>query len=76
MRFKIFEDVVKFHGHSCPGLAIGFKVAIAALEELNLEPAYDEEIVCIVENDSCAVDAIQVITSYTFGKRNLIFKDY
>lgn len=72
-----FEDVVKFHGHSCPGLAIGYRVAMAAFEELNLkEQPQNEEILCIVENDSCAVDAIQVITGCTFGKGNLIFKDY
>ncbi len=36
----------------------------------------DEELVAIVENDSCAVDAIQAITGCTFGKGNLVFKDY
>ncbi|MGB9822603.1 MULTISPECIES: FmdE family protein [Thermodesulfovibrio] len=72
-----FEDVVKFHGHSCPGLALGYRVATAALEELEVQDrSHDEEIVCIVENDSCAVDAIQVITGCTFGKGNLIFRDY
>jgi len=72
-----FEDVVKFHGHSCPGLALGYRVAKAALEELGLsERANDEEVVCIAENDSCAVDAIQVVVGCTFGKGNLIFRDY
>ena len=32
----------------------------------------DENIVAIVENDSCAVDAIQVVTGCTFGKGNLV----
>lgn len=36
----------------------------------------DEEMVAIVENDSCAVDAIQVLTGCTLGKGNLIFRDY
>ncbi len=72
---KTFNNVVKFHGHSCPGLAIGYRVAIAALQELG-ERAEDEELVAIVENNSCAVDAVQVMTGCTFGKGNLIFKDY
>ncbi|MCX8034530.1 MAG: FmdE family protein [Thermodesulfovibrio sp.] len=76
MKFETFEDIVKFHGHSCPGLAFGYRIALAAIEELNIKRAEDEEIVCIVENDSCAVDAIQVLTGCTFGKGNLIFKDY
>ncbi len=36
----------------------------------------DEELVAVVENDSCAVDAVQIVTGCTFGKGNLIFKDY
>jgi formylmethanofuran dehydrogenase subunit E len=74
---KSFDDVVKFHGHSCPGLAFGYRVALAALKELSMENiSEDEEVVAVVENDSCAVDAIQVLTGCTFGKGNLIFKDY
>ncbi len=70
-----FEDVIRFHGHACPGLALGYRVAELALRELG-ERARDEELVAVVENNSCAVDAIQVMTGCTFGKGNLIFKDY
>jgi formylmethanofuran dehydrogenase subunit E len=30
----------------------------------------------VVENDSCSVDAVQFLTGCTFGKGNLVFKDY
>ena len=70
-----FEDTIKFHGHACPGLAIGYRVANLALKELGLR-ARDEELVAIVENNSCAVDAIQFLCGCTFGKGNLIFKDF
>jgi formylmethanofuran dehydrogenase subunit E len=72
---KTFEDVVDFHGHSCPGLALGYRVSVFALRELG-ERSSDEELVGIVENNSCAVDAVQVITGCTFGKGNLFFKDF
>jgi len=72
---KTFDDIVDFHGHSCPGLAFGYRVALFALKALG-ERATDEELVAIVENNSCAVDAVQVITGCTFGKGNLIFRDY
>jgi formylmethanofuran dehydrogenase subunit E len=72
---KTFDEVVDFHGHSCPGLALGFRVSVQALKELG-ERSEDEELVAIVENNSCAVDAVQVITGCTFGKGNLIFRDY
>lgn len=66
-----------FHGHSCPGLALGYRIATATIRELGLENiSKDEEIVAIVENNSCAVDAIQAMTGCTFGKGNLIFRDF
>jgi formylmethanofuran dehydrogenase subunit E len=70
------RDVVQFHGHLCPGLALGFRVAKAALRELNADRPRDEELVAIVENDTCAVDAVQFVTGCTFGKGNLVFRDY
>lgn len=72
---KSLDDVVEFHGHLCPGLAMGYRVALAALNEFG-ERAEDEELVAVVENDSCAVDAVQVMTGCTFGKGNLIYRDY
>jgi formylmethanofuran dehydrogenase subunit E len=70
-----FEDTIQFHGHACPGLALGYRVANLALKEFGLR-ARDEELVAIVENNSCAVDAIQLICGCTFGKGNLIFNDF
>ncbi len=75
-QIKSFSDVTEFHGHVCPGSALGYKAAEMALQELSATKSFDEELVCIVENDSCAVDAIQVLTGCTFGKGNLIFNDY
>jgi len=73
---KPFSEVIRFHGHICPGLAIGYKAVDAGLNELKSSMSEDEEIVAVVENDSCAVDAVQVLTGCTFGKGNLIFKDH
>ncbi len=70
------RETVQFHGHLCPGLALGYRVAKAALRELKADRPHDEELVAVVENDSCAVDAIQYITGCTFGKGNLVFRDY
>jgi len=72
---KKLDEIVKFHGHVCPGLVLGYRVSLFALKELGRK-AKDEEIVAIVESNSCAVDAVQVMTGCTFGKGNLIFKDY
>lgn len=71
-----FRECVRFHRHSCPGLAIGYAAAKKGAEALETGPSHDEEVVAIVENDSCAVDAIQVVLGCTFGKGNLIFRDW
>lgn len=76
MEIKPFTDVTQFHGHICPGSALGYQAARAGLKELSTERSQDEEIIAVVENDSCAVDAIQVVTGCTFGKGNLIFFDF
>jgi formylmethanofuran dehydrogenase subunit E len=68
------QETTHFHGHWCPGLAIGIRAAEWALKEMGKSP--DEEIVAVVETDMCGVDAIQYLTGCTFGKGNLIHKDY
>ena len=71
-----YKDIIAFHGHSCPGLAIGYRMSKAALDFLSEARSEDEELVAIVENNACGVDALQYISGCTFGKGNLIFKDY
>ena len=73
---KIWQKAVDFHGHSCPGLAYGVRASVIALEKLAVERSSDEELLAIVETDSCSIDGIQVITGCTLGKGNLIFKDH
>lgn len=70
-----FDTAVQFHGHVCPGLSIGYRVATLAANRFK-DRSKDEELVVIVENRSCAVDAIQAINGCTCGKGNLIFKDH
>ncbi|MBM4329236.1 MAG: formylmethanofuran dehydrogenase [Deltaproteobacteria bacterium] len=71
-----FQKCLEFHGHLCPGLAIGYRAAEAGLEWLREKRAFDEELVAIVETDACGADAVQVLTGCTFGKGNFIFRDH
>ena len=71
-----FKKCLEFHGHLCPGLAIGYKASLAGLEWLREKRAPDEELLAIVETDACAADAVQVLTGCTFGKGNFMFSDY
>lgn len=68
-----FKKAAEFHGHICPGLAIGYRVAKYAKE--HYPRSQDEELVCIAENSSCSIDAVQSLLGCTSGKGNLIQKD-
>jgi formylmethanofuran dehydrogenase subunit E len=68
------KDTTNFHGHWCPGLAIGIRASEWVLQGMG--KAVDEGVVAVVETDMCGVDAIQYLTGCTFGKGNLIYKDY
>lgn len=72
---NLYEKCVRFHGHSCGGLLIGYRAALFAMELLGIDGrASDEELVCIAENDACGIDAIQALLGCTAGKGNLIIK--
>jgi len=74
MNVERWKKAAAFHGHECPGLAIGFRAVEAAERELGMDWSEDEQLVCVTENDACGVDAIQALLSCTMGKGNLVFK--
>ncbi|NLM84919.1 MAG: formylmethanofuran dehydrogenase [Clostridiales bacterium] len=73
MIWNLWRKAVDFHGHECPGLAIGVRAAAIAME-IGFGPAVDEEIVCVAENDACGIDGIQAILGCTAGKGNLVIR--
>jgi formylmethanofuran dehydrogenase subunit E len=66
--------IINFHGHYCPGLAIGIRAGELARREFGQVPDY--EMVCVSETDMCGVDAVQFLLGCTMGKGNLIHRDY
>ncbi len=76
---ELVDKTIDFHGHTCPGLAIGIRVSELAIQEFNMADKRSPDakpMVCVVETDMCGVDAIQFLTDCTFGKGNLIHKDF
>lgn len=67
-----FKDAVAFHQHLCLDIAIGYRAAKTLVKEMGDEIKNMKEVVALVGNETCALDAIQEITGCTFGKRNLI----
>ncbi len=72
---ELMKKATIFHGHLCPGVAIGVLVAKYVLDH-GFERSSDEELVAVVETDNCSVDALQAILGTTYGKGNLIHNDY
>jgi formylmethanofuran dehydrogenase subunit E len=68
------KDAVKYHGHSCPGLAFGIRAVERASAEYGGIP--DASFTATAETDKCPSDAIQFLTGCTFGNGKLILKDY
>lgn len=76
---KLMGKASAFHGHVCGGLAIGVKAceALGEFWNLNLSDSQvpnstlKEKIVCVAENDSCSIDAIQSILGCTLGSGTL-----
>jgi len=66
----------KFHGHKCPAMPNGLRVAAAAMNKLGVERTGDSNLHAILELGDhhcahCFADGVQVITGCTFGKENI-----
>lgn len=74
LKKETIAKTIEFHGHNCPGLTIGIRVSELAMEKLDI--CNSTAPVCVTETDMCGVDAIQFLTGCSFGKGNLIHKDF
>lgn len=70
----LWDKCVAFHGHACPGLALGVRLCEFVRQRLGTDYAPDEELVCVAETDSCPVDAVQAVLGCTVGKGNLLYR--
>lgn len=70
-----WEQVIAFHGHTCPEIALGFRVAQIAMRELGIRPEPVSELSVVAYTHSCALDAFQILNQATYGRGNLIVKE-
>ncbi len=66
----------ELHGHYCPFLALGVTAGSYAVNELGETPGDMEELVAVLETNSCFSDGIQYSTGCTFGNNALVYRDY
>ncbi len=72
---ELLEEASVLHGHCCPGLAMGVKASLIALQQLDLEHEGMEDVLVIVETNSCFSDGVQYVTGCTFGNNALVYRD-
>jgi formylmethanofuran dehydrogenase subunit E len=72
------EEATTFHGHLCPGVVLGVRMATVGCREVGVERPREagKGLAVFVEIDRCATDAIQVVTGVSVGKRTLKHMDY
>lgn len=68
------ESLVAFHGHMCPGLAIGVRAARIGVREVGRSP--QQPVTVLAETAMCSVDAVQFLTGCTLGNGDLEFRDH
>ena len=56
-----YDKMIAFHGHSCPGLAMGYRMTVAAMNYLSQYRSEDEELVAITDNNACGVDSTNIL---------------
>jgi formylmethanofuran dehydrogenase subunit E len=76
----------RLHGHFCPGVSLGVQAAVsglhrlAALKERAVASVFAadglEELIAVIETNSCFADGIQAVSGCTFGNNSLIYRDF
>ena len=74
---QLLARAALLRGHLCLGLPLGIKMARKGLRLIGMEdPSHRDDLVVFVENNRCAVDAIQVATGCSMGSRRLKVYEY
>ena len=76
--YSIFKKAEDFHGHLGPFLAIGVKMGLTGLNQLEIIKNKSLTIAASLPLRvpfSCIIDGLQITTSCTIGNRKLTLKD-
>lgn len=82
---SLLVSAARLHGHFCPGLSLGVVAAVVGLHALAelagcsvaalLSSEGMEELLAVIEINSCFADGIQYVSGCTFGNNSLIYQD-
>lgn len=73
---ELSEAAGRFHGHICPFLVLGSMVGAKAVKMIETQSTGFEEVIALIETNSCFSDGIQYVTGCTIGNNGLIYLDF
>ncbi len=69
------SNLVHYHGHLCPELAVGYRAGLVAQNELGLTRDNASKFFIMAENMTSAIDALQCMTGCTVGNQRFYAYD-
>jgi formylmethanofuran dehydrogenase subunit E len=72
---RMLRVIIRFHGHLCPELIIGYKLCRHVQTSLLSGEEFERGISIIAENCTSAIDAIQILLGTTLGNLRLQVTD-
>jgi len=75
-RHDLLLKAGELHGHYCPYLALGVMAAADALNRLAADNDGMEDLLAVVETNSCFSDGVQYTAGTTFGNNSIIYRDF
>lgn len=70
----LYDEAAGFHGHRCPGLAMGVRAGYEALRALGIAKN-EHKLHCIAESSACYLDGIQMVAGITMGNHGIEVED-
>lgn len=72
---ELVGRAVALHGHLAPGIALGIRMSLEAMERLGARKG-EKKLIAVSETARCLADAMQVTTGCTMGHGNAFVEDY
>ncbi len=72
----LLEKAGELHGHFCPFLALGVRAGVIGIKNLGVKTKGMENVLAILETNSCFADGIQMASGCSFGNNSLIYRDF
>ena len=71
---ELFETAGLFHGHKCPGLAMGVRAAYEGLKYFGTAKN-EHDLYSILEHNACYTDGVQAVMGTTLGRKAIEIRE-